>query len=454
MRIIIYSLLIGFLLSSCVDLETKPLDRVPAESVFANGKGLQNALTGAYNVLQEPSIAMDVTLFADVAADNMTHIGTKKEYRQLSDNLIDPSNTYVEGVWWRCFDGINRVNHILENINVPQDISEETRNIAEGEARFLRAYLYSALVKYFGGVPIREKPTKGLTEEELLIPRATLEQTYQFIIDELVLTEGLLAGTTIDNSSYANIGAVKALLARVYLYSGDYSNAAEKSLEVLSLGYELELEDYGKIFDEEANSPEIIFQIDFTKDDDASNQLADWTQPFGRFEMNAWANDSYTNSIAIDFAPNDARRDSTISSVFLGGKTEYHSNKYQVINKDNVIVLRLAEMYLIRAEALNELGYDATGEAFARLNVIRQRANLSLLSSGNTPDQDAFREAVINERRFEFAFEGHRLFDLKRSGQIDMVLPKKGNLGENDWLLPIPQSELDTNPIMEQNGTY
>ncbi len=448
-RLFIIAILLSTL-TSCVDLEVKPLSSVPTENVFTTKKGLESALAGTYNTLQQTSLSMDAILFADVITDNLLHIGSKKEYRQLSDNQVEASNAYIESLWVACYTGINRANNILVNIDQPQDIAASDRNRIHAETRFIRAYLYSVLVKYYGGVPIRLKPVESLDENELYVAKSSPTEVYQLIIDDLKLAESLINGSMSDPSK-ATEGAIKALLARVYLYAGKTDSANVKATEVLAMDFALEEDNYQAIYSEEPVNQEIIFQIDFIRDNEAINEMADWTQPFGRFELVAWADDSKTASIGIDFTSSDLRKSATVELDSSSGN--YHCNKYDTLNKDNVIVLRLAEMYLIKAEALNELNTTPTAEAYAMLNIIRLRAGLSPYSL-NEFNKDQFRLAVLNERRFELAFEGHRLFDLKRSGLIDVILPQQGNMYTNEWLLPIPQSEIDNNPLMEQNGTY
>ena len=199
----------------------------------------------------------------------------------------------------------------------------------------------------------------------------------------------------------------------------------------------------------------MIWQIDFVNDDE-TNALADWFLPNGRFEVAAWESYDKESSIADEYGVNDIRKSVTVKSQSYEGREEFYCAKFDNIEtgNDNVVVFRLGEMYLIAAEALNEQGYVADGKAFDYLNAIRDRANVDSLLSGELSSQDKFATAIEHERRLELAFEGHRFFDLRRTDRIDAVLPNIGTLKENNWLLPIPQSEMDTNEQMEQNGSY
>ena len=453
--LVLFIFLLGFN-AGCEVLEIEPTDKIAGESAITDVNGLQAALNGAYDQMQQVGFAEDAVIFGDLAADNWIHVGSKKEYRQVDDNQLMATNTYVDGIWTSCYDGINRVNNILARIPELKNLPPQVLDYHEGASLFLRALNYFTLVRYFGGVPLREKPTRSASDDELFMERAGVDSTYRFIINDLKQAEVRLAGADID-PSLANVYAVKALLARVYLYYSQYEDhwqeAADKANEVIESG-EYALVDsihYGDLYAEDVTTPEVIFQNDFFNDDD-QNAIADWTRHDGRLEVAAWDSDEKVNSIYHAFPPGDYRREAT---VYENGGS-YYSNKYEDTGngKDNVILLRLAEMYLIRAEALNEVSYVPNGDAFKALNEIRERAGLSKYYAGDLLNRQQFRLAVEEERRLELAFEGHRYFDLVRTGRAGEVLGDKGNLADNGWLFPIPQSEMDTNNKMEQNGNY
>jgi hypothetical protein len=453
-----YIILVGILgmLLGCEDqLEIKPTNSIPTEDVFNTERGLRSALMGAYQTLQSASIYQDATLFGDLAADNLIHIGTKKEYRQISDNRIVPQNAYIEGLWNNCYDGINRVNNILASIENVPGISKETIEDISGQCYFLRAFFHFNLTKYFGGVVIKNQPTLAAVSEYLNAPRATEQESYRFVINDLLRAENhfLNAGSKSMNSNLASLGPVQAFLARVYLYNQVYDSAAIRANQVINMNYQLETENYDLIFTDQAGNDEIIFKIQFVADE-AINGIPDWTLPNGRFEVAAYENYSRETSVASQFTTADIRKKVTINdSVDV-----FYCNKYQdlLTDNDHVVIFRLSEMYLIRAEALNEIAYVADDEAFDLLNTIRLRANISPYTSDQIRSQEDFRLAIEQERRLEFAFEGHRYFDLKRTGRINEVLPDIGTLGKAKWLFPIPQSELDTNQDtgMVQNTGY
>lgn len=448
-------MLSAVLISGCEILDVEPTAQIQASDAFTDKKGVTAALNGAYDILQSAAISQDVIVFGDLAADNLIHIGTKKEYRQISDQHIFTENAYVEGIWNDSYDGINRLNNIIERIDEATGMSQGEKDEVLGQCYFLRAFHYFNLVKYFGAVPIKEASTRSQSPEELNTPRKGVDEVYEFLISDLVTARDLLAGSGKQSPVYADEGAATALLARAYLYTGQYPDALSMATQVLGMGYALaEGGDYGTIFDESRSNNEVIFQIDFLNDNETSG-MADWFLPDGRFEVSAWDSPAKENSIYLAYEETDLRKPVSVGVSDITGTLEYYGKKYTdfVTNNDATIILRLAEIYLLAAEASNEIAYVADGEAFDFLNAIRTRAGLNAYSSADLPDQESFRLAVEQERRLELSFEGHRYFDLVRTGRAQEVLPQLGPLtGVNQYLFPIPRSEFDTNESITQNN--
>jgi hypothetical protein len=452
---IIPILLLVITLAGCEDiLEVEPTTQVDAENAMKNKRGVEATMNGIYDEYQSAALAQDLIIFGDLAADNLIHIGSKKEYKQISDNRILPDNVYVEGYWNSLYDAINRINYMISEISNVEDLSEEDLAYYKGQAYFMRAFSYFNLVKYFGGVPLRKEPVNSVAPEVLNIGRATEEETYTFILDDLEKAEGFFEVKNPQTASLANLYAVKALRARLSLYREQWTEAYVNARKVINSGEYalLDSANYPKLFGEEENS-EVIFQIDFSASDDV-NAMADWTQEEGRFEVAAWDSYDKESSIADEFKSYDIRKDVTVAE----GLNHYYCDKYNDLenSSDNIIHFRLAEMYLICAEALNETGYVSDGPAFDYLNAVHMRAGLDSLTSNHLGNQSEFRDAIQHERRLELAFEGHRYFDLVRTGRAANVLGDIGTLADNNWLFPIPQSEIDVNQHedMTQNGNY
>lgn len=454
---IVYILITGLLFNACIDVDVQPLDEVSADQAFASRNSVQAVLNGVYDGLQSGAIVQDYVLFADLAADNLDAVGSKIEYREINNNRITTFNVDIEGIWNSHYDVINRANQLITGLSDNTNFNQDFVDSQTGQARFIRALAYFNLARMYGPVPYRDQPAIGISPEEVNQPRLPLPQIYTNLINELTTAETELKGTGRGSDpTLVSEAAVKALLARVFLYNENYQLAAEKAQEVLDLGYTLvDGDDYLSIYDENTDNNEIIFAIDYVNDE-ARNTLASFTQPApqGRFEVAA------TKDLYDSYASNDLRKGMVVKPT---GNT-YYLNKYNdVVNlSDNSIVLRLAEMYLIKSEALNELGYEPDGEAFDLLKEVRTRAGLSEVTSASAATQAAFLEAIKMERRRELVGEGHRWFDLIRYGDAIQMLADKGTLrtdnGDNDnqLLFPIPQSEIDTNadPEMYQNEGY
>ena len=454
---ILYSLIIltALFFAGCDILDVEPTSQIEAADAFKDKKGVTAALNGAYDILQSPAISQDVIVFGDLPADNLIHIGTKKEYRQISDQHIFTENAYVEGIWNDSYDGINRLNNIIERIDEAAGMSEEDKKGVLGQCYFMRAFHYFNLVKFFGGVPIKQFSTTSQSPDELNAPRNSKEEVYDFLVSDLGIAKDLFEGTGRQSPVYADEGAVTGLLARAYLYTGQYAEALSMATEVIGMGYELvDGTDYSAIFDETRSNNEVIFLIDFLNDNETSG-MADWFLPDGRFEVSAWDTPSKESSIFEVFGDADLRKTISVGESDITGNLEYYGNKYTdyVTNNDATIILRLAEMYLIAAESSNEIAYVPDGEAFDFLNAVRTRAGLDAFTSSELPDQEAFRLAIEQERRLELCFEGHRYFDLVRTGRAAEVLPQIGPLtGANQYLFPIPRSEFDTNESINENN--
>jgi hypothetical protein len=443
------------LTTGCEILDIQPNTQILAEDAFKDEKGVMAALTGAYDMLQSASISQDVIVFGDLAADNLIHIGTKKEYRQISDQQVFSENAYVEGMWNASYNGINRVNNILDRIDEVSGMAQEDVDRVLAQCYFLRAFHYFNLVKYFGGVPIKMTPTRSQSPEALNIARSSVSAVYDFIISDLLEAINLLDGSGKVSPVYADEGAVRALLARVYLYNGDFTSSLSEATAVIGMGYSLmNGDEYGTLYDETMTNDEVIFLIDFYNDNETSS-MADWFLPDGRFEIAAWDSPSKENSIFNAYSDSDQRKEVSVGTTDISGGIDYYGKKYDDYNTDNdhTIILRLAEIYLIAAEASNEIAYVPGGEAFDMLNAVRTRAGLPAYTGTDLPDQESFRLAIEEERRLELAFEGHRYFDLVRTGRADEVIPQLGPLvGENQYLFPIPRAEFDTNDAITENN--
>jgi hypothetical protein len=365
------------------------------------------------------------------------------------------------------------------------DIDKSLKNRILGEAHFLRALYYFNLVRFFGDVPKIMKPQNP--GEDLRPSRAPKEEIYSdIIIPDLQKAIDQLPPKTSykgDDIGRAAKGSAAGLLAKVYLTRGNWQKVVDLSNQVENLGYALD-PNYSDNFDpNNENDQESLFEVQYYGKTSYSfwsneNQSA-WHSTFmgprnSGMVAGGWGWNQPTQEFVDSYENGDLRKD---VSIFYDGCPDFDGQQYDpaysntgynvrkfLVPKSiassydesplNFPVMRYAEVLLMKAEALNELGQTAQAEV--PLNKVRQRAGLSDVSGLS---QSAFRDAVLRERRIELAFEGKRWFDLIRinGGQygIDFLHSiGKTNATKSDLLLPIPQKAIDSNPNLTQNPGY
>ena len=428
--------------SSCNVLDVEPTNSIPASEAFKTKADLNRGILGAYNSLQGLSYYGRAYLtVSDLSADNLLYppSATTADYLDIDNNHILPENGVIEGIWGVAYDGLNVANNVIAKIPEMSFLNQDEKNVALAELYFLRALNHFNLLNYFGGIPIKTKPTIGLSE--INAARNSPEEVYATIIQDLTF-----ASTYLPKSSASKIrasqGAANALLARVYLYKKDYADAVIYASKVIDDNNYSLMSNYSDIFAAD-ESKESIFEIDFTSLD--RNRIAEYNFPL---TLNGRGSVGPDPGIVSAYEANDKRKDASIA--FAG--TIPYAIKYHDLatGSDNVIVLRLAEMYLIRAEANARLNGNIN-DIRKDLNTIRSRAGLEEAVANSI---DELLLAIEAERRVELAFEGHRWFDLVRTDRAIDLLPNVTQ--KYQYLFPIPQSELlaNTNPGMKQNPGY
>jgi starch-binding outer membrane protein, SusD/RagB family len=445
-NILILLIFSAILISACNKvLDVKPTDSISSDEVFKDKVGLERALTGAYNSLQDASLyGRNQLIIGDLAAGDLVHTGTTFEFGQIANHNISASNGIVEAIWISAFDGINRVNNVLAHVRDIPGIDTVDQKRIEGEALFLRALLNFKLVTLFGGIPLKTSPTLNL--DNIDQGRNTVDEVYTQIVSDLDTAKIRLPETSV--AGRASMYSATALLARVYLTMFQKDNdvtLAERAIEnasyVIDSGYFSLAPSYGDLFN--GNTSEPIFEV--VSDVQNSNRLAQYFLPKSlacRHEI------APSDALMQSFETADSTRfrESILkdsSGIFSGFKYRDYTS-----GTDRVLVLRLAEMYLIRAEAMTYTNGDTTAIK-KDINIIRQRAGLEDILAFS---YDNLKNVVENERRHEFAFEGQRWFDLVRTKRAAPLL----GIEEKYTLFPIPLSELQTNknPGMIQNDGY
>jgi hypothetical protein len=367
------------------------------------------------------------------------------------NNSLLPSNTSVSGYWNITYNQIYAANAVIEGVAASKNLSAEQRKLLTGEALFIRALLHFYLVNIFGDVPYI---TQTDYKKNSTVSRTPTPEVYQNTIIDLQNAIADLSdpATSSDMERVrVNKSTAQTLLARVYLYNKSYPEAANMASAVLNQEglYGLE-QNIAKVF--LIGSKETIWQL---QSGNAGVNAAEAS--FFTFTSGPPPLVSLSDNLVNSFASNDLRKSNWIKTISKGTNSWYHAYKYKEnkstsVSKEYSIVFRLAEQYLIRAEARAQQG-DLIG-AKEDLNKIRQRAGLSDTSALS---QQGILDAILQERRWElFTERGQRFFDLKRTGKLDSTLTGS-KLGWNttDSLFPIPESELSANPnLRPQNPGY
>lgn len=424
-----------------------PASQLTGDKVYTDDNSAVAAISNIYTWFENYNIEGNLMPYVSLYADEIYPTTADEESRMYYNNAITVNDYSISNVWRYAYFIIYESNAMLENLPASSGITPAVKKQLEGEARFLRAYAYYLLVNLYGSVPLvlstHVKETAGLSGD-------STSDIYKQIVQDLSEAEiDLPEAYPTQEKTRANKWCAASLLARIYLYIGDWKEAEAQSTGVINSG-QYQLDSLDQVF--ASNSEEAILQ--------------GWNQsgytitgstylPGSAGEAPLYAIDS---SLLNAFEPSDLRKTEWLDSVAISGSVYYYPYKYRLNNNtaggrtEYTMLLRLGEQYLIRAEARAQEN-DPAG-AIADLNIIRTRAGLKELPSGLS--QQEILTAVARERRVELFTEwGHRFFDLKRTGQINAVLgASKPFWKPTDQLYPIPQNELNNNPALRQNEGY
>ena len=474
-KILVFILTIT-LFASCGEdfLDLSPKDRANINDFYASESDFEVALIGAYGTFMGSRFADQLPMFFDMRSDNAFALGNFGIHFSVHEFTLDANSGLVAGFYDYAYRGIQAANAIVDRID-GVEMNDAVRDRLKGEALFIRALEYFYLVQIYGDVPLILSETSGANlEEAQQVARTPVSQVYSQIISDLEEAETLLPDE-FDTPNRASASSVKTLLGKVHLFLGNNSEAAAKLAEVI--GEFSLLTDYAELFGPgNSRNSESIFAIEHIGGPDGTGSgLAFQMNPsgttLGGFNI---VNQAFyaEENLRLSYTTNDSvRRDMTAQAFEAlpgdesGEDTVFYCRKYVddgLFNERNgsntTYIFRYADVLLMRAEALNETGYVADGEAFAHLNEVRLRAGLEALNATDLPDQASFKDAVFDERRLELAFEGHRFTDLIRKGDVIDVINAYHPLtqiGPNDLLYPIPENEVLGNPdVIIQNPGY
>ncbi len=428
-----------------------PDTQVSGQTVFSDDKAALSAAAGIYadmGVSYLYIMSGGMTAYPALSADELVYTSYNAEIRTFQNNAIVAEND--EGIytqlWVPAYLYIYYANSVLDGVKNSANILPATRDQLTGEMLVVRALNYFCLVNLFGDVPL-ELGTDYRANR--VLPRTPAVQVYAQLIDDLKKAESLLAETySSDFKARPNKWAAAALLARLYLYNGDWVNAAaQASMVINSNQYALEA-DANNVFSQ--SSAETIWQL--ANDYHNTGEGAIFI-PYTSSEVPTYV---VTPFLLSAFEAGDQRFSKWLGLNRVDSQVYYYPYKYKVKDYDPVteyyVVFRLAEQYLILAEAKAELNDLPSGNA--SLNIIRGRAGLPVITA---PGKDALLADIYHERQVELFCEwGHRWCDLKRTGRADAILgvEKAPGWQSADSLYPLPSVELLQNLFLKQNAGY
>ncbi len=450
-------------LSCCLFIQCKkivevdpPSGNIIADNVYTDDEKATASLISIYSQMASapsgyaPGGTQSFTLMAGLSADELVNYSTSSARGEFYVNTVSSENTTNLALWRTTYNFIYIANAVLEGLKKSSSISPGTVSQLSGEAKFMRAFFYFYLVNLWGDIPYI---TSTDYQTNQIAVRTKTTTVYQNIISDLLDAQNLLSEAYPTSERVRpNKWTARALLARVYLYTSDWAGAEAVSSQLINASGNYSLvSDLSKVFIK--SSPEAIWQL--------MPVLPSYNSSEGyNFILTAApSNVSLQQNLVNAFETGDQRVLNWVGNYQNAGKTYYFSNKYKSRLSSSTteysVIFRLAEQYLIRAEARTQQNkITGVGSAGQDLNTIRARAGLSPIFPATQFDM---LNAIAKERRVELFTEwGSRWLDLKRTGAADSILStfKAPNWQITDKLYPIPQLEILSDNHLSQNPGY
>lgn len=475
------------LVTSCSDsyVEVPPEYSIDSENYFNVEEDYEQAIVAAYDLLQTTYLN---SMLGEIASDNTLCGGESSTdvpgFQQIDDMIHTSNNDNLQDLWNWMFSGVQRAAYVIE-FKDKTDFDGKERLIAE--AYFLRAYYNFELVKWFGPIPIKQAGRFVVGDEENIV-RSSVEEVYALIEQDLLNAIESLP-ITAPQAGRVTLGAAQSLLGKAYLFQAKFSDAAAMLDNVINSGQYQMVSDYDEIFEHEGeNGPGSVFEVQYTDAEGASfdcfqcsegniavgfNGIRQYNGPVfdSGFSFNV-----PTQELVDAFEAGDLRKDVAILDIAAWATrfgatygtgfehTGYFNRKYiarkgdtnigdqNLTNPNNYRAIRYADVLLMAAEAYSKKTSPDDTKARQYLNQVRERA-FGTTSNAVNASGTALQEAILRERRVELAGEGHRFFDLVRTGKA--VQEIDGFTLNKNELFPLPLEEIQfANGNWEQNPGY
>lgn len=440
-------------------LDQKPISGLVEANYYRTTDEVETGVIACYDGLQK---VYDIEYkLTELRSDNASGVGLEGDWGGIKFFRDSPSNFFLQDYWQRTYNTITRCNTVLKYLNNVTDANK--KKYFEGEAKFIRALMYFNLVRLYGEVPLIAERIDYNDSDKFV--KATKAAIYDQIKADLLKAVDSCPDTWATQKARATSGSSRALLAKVYVTLKDWANA-KTQLEPL-LGTNLKGTTYGlnasyaAIFSTASEmSKEIVFAVRYKSSSNGEGNSFS-------YEYTNSGDARYikgTTAYQAMFESTDVRKATTFTTNALVGKFLDPSAPVRDAGND-VPVLRYADVLLLYAEALNELGTVPTAATIAPINEVRARASASLYTIATLATKDAVRDAIYKERQLEFGFENQRWYDLLRMDQTTTIAIMNAYFAANGsasvtvpvyrLIYPIPQTEIDlSSGKLKQNPGY
>jgi len=432
-------------------LEPEPVDLLVNDLALNEASDVASVEIGLYNAFR--SIAAPKVIAGDMTADMLNHIGTFNQYREFSTKQITSSNASANALWGSIYRTIYVANFILERLPSVPGVTEAERNEVTATAHFLRGYAYFVGLYTYGGIPLVTTTditvNRNVARSSVAEVLGLIEQDFEAASSDVLPEEPVNAG-------FVSTYAVKAARARLALYLQNWAEAESLTTEIIDSDKYTLVDDFSELVYTDFTD-EAILEVGYTVNDDPGTDAN-----FGLNDLFAGRREIIPSNEAVVALNSDEAGERFYSLSFslsqLGGTDNGWSvAKYGTADEDNnnIVVFRLAEMYLIRAEARAQQNkLFGTNSAVEDINVLRTRAKAS---PATATSREQILQLIEKERLYELAYEGHRWYDLVRTDRATTVMAAfSGNWKQTFELWPIPLREIQNNPSLSgaQNPGY